>query len=164
MGTCPSGPTSIDLVEMLKTHRRAWDPEKYVAFQSALAVLRQGKLTQNERLGLDGSQLGDCDETDLVSNLEYVDMISNQISIAHDYSRQEIRIRTDGGRPLRPLYVVKQNKLQITEEHVKGLVPGKENSPSKITYVIFIQTNECKRVISAVFLSFSVGMILLRPE
>eukprot|EP01126_Amoeba_proteus_P061734 TRINITY_DN8316_c0_g2_i2.p1 TRINITY_DN8316_c0_g2~~TRINITY_DN8316_c0_g2_i2.p1 ORF type:complete len:843 (-),score=171.90 TRINITY_DN8316_c0_g2_i2:283-2460(-) len=47
--------------------------------------------------------------------------VFSETSIVHDISEQEIRIYTDAGRVSRPLYIVEDQKLKFTTEHVKKL-------------------------------------------
>ncbi|EDL43163.1 DNA-directed RNA polymerase II 135 kDa polypeptide, putative [Plasmodium vivax] len=52
--------------------------------------------------------------------------ISPEASIVRDVNSKEIKIFTDSGRAMRPLYVVKnvkgENKLKLTKEHVKNMM------------------------------------------
>ncbi|KAH0473671.1 MAG: uncharacterized protein KVP18_001686 [Porospora cf. gigantea A] len=53
--------------------------------------------------------------------------IPPETSIVLDVLNKEIKIFTDSGRAMRPLYVVKQNKLVITQQHVQRLTdPSQE--------------------------------------
>ncbi len=51
--------------------------------------------------------------------------LSEQINVAYHDDTNEVYINTDAGRVQRPLLVVENGKLRITEEHVKQLKDGK---------------------------------------
>ncbi|AFM99119.1 DNA-directed RNA polymerase subunit B [Encephalitozoon hellem ATCC 50504] len=50
--------------------------------------------------------------------------MDKEVSIVRDIREKEIRIQSDAGRPCRPLMVVKDNKLVITEEDIGRLRRG----------------------------------------
>lgn len=43
----------------------------------------------------------------------------SEISLVRDIENREIRVLTDEGRIMRPLFVVKDNSLQITKSHIQ---------------------------------------------
>jgi len=51
--------------------------------------------------------------------------IDNTISIRYNINAKEINIQTDNGRPYRPLFIVKDGKLNITQKNIIDLVAGK---------------------------------------
>lgn len=50
--------------------------------------------------------------------------LDNEISIIFKINDNEIRINTDSGRCIRPLYIVKNNKLLIKQKHIKLIKDG----------------------------------------
>ena len=50
-----------------------------------------------------------------------VSIINPEVSIVNDTLNNEIRIYSDGGRCIRPLYIVENNKLLITKSHIRKL-------------------------------------------
>ena len=48
-------------------------------------------------------------------------VIDKSVSILFDYDKKNIRIYFDGGRLIRPLLIVKDNKLNLTEEVIKDI-------------------------------------------
>ncbi|XP_021958303.2 DNA-directed RNA polymerase II subunit RPB2 [Folsomia candida] len=122
VNTCPPGAASDLLVEKLKALRRAWDPDRYQEYLSEFHRMRSERERENKKKGLERS-LGVAEvEKEVRKKLNFSSMMSNQISIVRDFSRREIRIRTDAGRLLRPLYVVKGNLLKL-HGHV-GILNG----------------------------------------
>lgn len=54
--------------------------------------------------------------------------IAPDVSVVNDISEQELRIYTDAGRVLRPLFVVERNgrRLMIKKKHIRKLAPLKD--------------------------------------
>ncbi|EPR80086.1 DNA-directed RNA polymerase II complex subunit Rpb2 [Spraguea lophii 42_110] len=83
------------------------------------------KISEFTKVFVNGSWVGVHSQPDVLikglkelrSGLE----IDKEISIVKDISEKEIRILTDGGRPCRPLFVVKNNKLLFQPSHAKKL-------------------------------------------
>ena len=50
-----------------------------------------------------------------------------QLSISYDVLNQEIHLLTEAGRCLRPLFIVENNKLLITEDDIKKVKKGETN-------------------------------------
>ena len=59
-------------------------------------------------------------------------IIEKTISICHDYFTKEIRINTDGGRFYRPLLVVNNNKLNLTNEIINSINTNNINTWNKL--------------------------------
>jgi DNA-directed RNA polymerase II subunit RPB2 len=51
--------------------------------------------------------------------------ISKEISIVNNFMNKEIRIYTDSGRSLRPLFVVESSRLKITKQNIRDLTDQK---------------------------------------
>ena len=51
--------------------------------------------------------------------------ISKEISIVNNFMNKEIRIYTDSGRSLRPLFVVEKSRLKITKQDIRDLTDQK---------------------------------------
>lgn len=47
--------------------------------------------------------------------------VYEEVSIVHDIAEREVRIYTDAGRILRPLYVVEDNEIKVQVPHLKRL-------------------------------------------
>ncbi|EZG56044.1 DNA-directed RNA polymerase beta subunit [Gregarina niphandrodes] len=60
--------------------------------------------------------------------------ISNEASIVFDAANREIRIFSDAGRSLRPLYLVKKNKLVIRKHHIQSI--AESQSPDDWSYLV----------------------------
>ena len=48
--------------------------------------------------------------------------LSNEVSIVRDIRDREIRVFSDAGRPLRPLFVVEKGRLKVRKGHMKALL------------------------------------------
>lgn len=48
----------------------------------------------------------------------------SEISLVRDIENKEIRVLTDEGRIMRPLYVVENNKLKVTKEQIELIRKG----------------------------------------
>eukprot|EP01128_Nolandella_sp_AFSM9_P009875 TRINITY_DN655_c0_g1_i1.p1 TRINITY_DN655_c0_g1~~TRINITY_DN655_c0_g1_i1.p1 ORF type:complete len:1271 (-),score=294.27 TRINITY_DN655_c0_g1_i1:113-3457(-) len=84
------------------------------------------QINESTKVILNGQWFGiNSDPTELVKHLRDMrrngsESIFSEVSIVHDISSREIRIYTDAGRCLRPLYIVDENnKLKITSQHVQ---------------------------------------------
>ena len=59
--------------------------------------------------------------TNFLKNRRHNNYINKHVSIILDIYKREIRIYSDGGRMIRPLLVVKDNKLNLTKEMIKDI-------------------------------------------
>lgn len=48
------------------------------------------------------------------------DKFSEEVSIVRDIVQNEIKIYTDSGRCMRPLFTVENNRLKLKPEHLEG--------------------------------------------
>jgi hypothetical protein len=133
VGTYPTGRPSNLLTKKLRALRSAWDEEEYTKFATELLNLRKIKAVENQKKGLEPNNREDLkEEQELMKKLKFKPMMSNQISIAHDYFRQEIRIATGAGRLLRPLYVVEKNVLKL-KKYIKYAQVQEEDSLGEVS-------------------------------
>ena len=86
------------------------------------------KVFEYTKLFVNGYWFGITDDsTNIYKKLIYykrVGHINIYTSIAFNYELNEICISTDAGRCCRPLYIVDDNKLRITNEHINKLKDG----------------------------------------
>jgi DNA-directed RNA polymerase II subunit RPB2 len=59
-----------------------------------------------------------------IKELRRKDDISPEVSVVRDIRERELRIYTDAGRVCRPLFIVHEQELLITKNHVKWLTEG----------------------------------------
>lgn len=87
--------------------------------ENFITINNYDDIDNNTKVFLNGSLIGmTLNKYDLISEIKYlreIDMISKEISIAYDDNDDEIKIFCDEGRLLRPVFVVKNNKLKIKE-------------------------------------------------
>ncbi len=57
---------------------------------------------------------------------ELTDVLQMQVGIVHDIRLQELRLYTDYGRCCRPLFVVENQELLITKQHIIRLIEGQQ--------------------------------------
>lgn len=101
------------------------------------------ELLNNTKLFLNGSFLGvSSDGYDIYIKLKQARMtfiIEKTISISYNFMRKEIYIYTDGGRFYRPLLVVENNKLNITNQMIEEM--DLSNLTSTTSFYNFILKN-----------------------
>ncbi len=70
--------------------------------------------------------------------------IPKEISIVRDIGKKEIKFFTDSGRVQRPLFIVKNNKLNIRKTHIQQLIREKMDFEDllKRGYVEFLDVEE----------------------
>jgi DNA-directed RNA polymerase beta subunit len=110
------------IVEKLKSVRRAWDEEKFKKFQDRKYEILKAKFKEEERQGLAPGSSQVFQEDELMDELEFDRMMNYQISITYDREHRELRIRTDAGRPLRPLFIVEKNHIKVEEDQILKLL------------------------------------------
>lgn len=75
----------------------------------------------SHRIFINGYLLGKTNESEWIVNklrkMKRNCSISPEIAIVLDEAKKEIRVHTDGGRCLRPVFVVKNNKLLYSQKH-----------------------------------------------
>ena len=85
---------------------------------------------------LNGNWLGFCEDSDKLVNFlkeqRNKNFINHHTSIVNDINTKEVRIYTDGGRMIRPLLKVTNNKLHVTKKMIddidlEGIEKGKIN-------------------------------------
>lgn len=124
---------SVGLVKNLSISSRVTigtdsGPVKKILKDNGLIPLKETKFKDmriETKIFVNGNWLGiHFDSINLVKKLRHykrVGKINPYVSIAFDYIMNEIKIYTDAGRCCRPLYIVDDNKLRITHNHVMGL-------------------------------------------
>ena len=82
-------------------------------------------LSEHTKIILNGDWLGvHCNPQQLVDTLKShrrSGEIDNEISISFFINHNEVRIYTDTGRCSRPLYIVENNKVLITQDDIQKL-------------------------------------------
>eukprot|EP01125_Pyxidicula_operculata_P003220 TRINITY_DN1367_c1_g2_i2.p1 TRINITY_DN1367_c1_g2~~TRINITY_DN1367_c1_g2_i2.p1 ORF type:complete len:1211 (-),score=312.38 TRINITY_DN1367_c1_g2_i2:298-3930(-) len=92
-----------------------------------LEEITPAQVPEATKIILNGSWVGiNSQPRQLVENLREMrrsdeESMLSEVSIIPDISEREIRIYTDSGRCCRPLYIVENNKLRITTEHINKL-------------------------------------------
>lgn len=66
------------------------------------------------------------------------DQLVKEYSIVRDITNNEIRIYTDHGRVLRPLFIVEGGHLKINSTHIKRMKLPKEN-PNRLTFDMLVK-------------------------
>jgi DNA-directed RNA polymerase II subunit RPB2 len=90
-------------------------------------------------------------------------LIDKYTSILFDFDKKDIRIYYDGGRLIRPLIVVNDNKINLNEEIVDFIHKEKDSSESNIAWIKLL--NKYKNVIEYEDIeSCNYLMIAERPE
>ena len=103
-------------------------PVKKILFNNDLIPLNEADFKDfktETKIFVNGNWLGIHKESiDLLKRLRHykrIGKINPFVSISFDYILNEIKIYTDSGRCCRPLYIVDNNKLRITHNHVDRL-------------------------------------------
>jgi len=95
----------------------------------SLEGIKPSDIFDSVKVFLNGDWYGQSfDPKKLVDNLKSLrrnGIINPFISIAWYINYNEIQIWTDGGRLCRPLYIVENNKLRITNEYVDNIIENK---------------------------------------
>lgn len=60
-----------------------------------------------------------------IRNLRRTNDIEDEVSLSRDIREKEVRIYTDAGRVLRPLFIVENHKLRLKRKHMRQLVHGR---------------------------------------
>eukprot|EP01054_Gregarina_sp_Poly1_P010120 Gregarina_sp_Poly_1__10119@NODE_68_length_16344_cov_127_756773_g58_i0_p1_GENE_NODE_68_length_16344_cov_127_756773_g58_i0NODE_68_length_16344_cov_127_756773_g58_i0_p1_ORF_typecomplete_len1269_score240_32RNA_pol_Rpb2_6/PF00562_28/2e129RNA_pol_Rpb2_1/PF04563_15/6e84RNA_pol_Rpb2_7/PF04560_20/1_4e36RNA_pol_Rpb2_2/PF04561_14/1_2e29RNA_pol_Rpb2_3/PF04565_16/1_7e28RNA_pol_Rpb2_4/PF04566_13/4_4e20RNA_pol_Rpb2_5/PF04567_17/5_1e18RNA_pol_Rpb2_5/PF04567_17/9_5e03DUF1922/PF09082_10/0_13SURF2/PF05477_11/14_NO len=115
---------------------------------------------QQVRVFVNGSWVG-CfpDTSDIVLLLKQMrreGRITSEASIVYDIVNREVRVFTDGGRSMRALYLVKNNKLVIKKHHIEAIVNSSSEqdweSLVKCGVVEFLDCEEEETAMIAMFL------------
>lgn len=70
---------------------------------------------------------------DTIKNLRRAGDISYEVSVVRDVRERELRIFTDAGRVCRPLFVVEDQRLKVTKDHITSLSINEEEG-NKMTW------------------------------
>ena len=54
--------------------------------------------------------------------------INTEVGVVHDMRLGELRLYTDYGRCCRPLFIVENQQLRITKQHIRKLIEGQQGS------------------------------------
>jgi len=125
--------------------------EKYIILKGDLDTIESWRLT---KIFVNGNPIGSTSEPNyIVSNLRSMRrklQIDIYTGIVWDFDNNEIKINTDGGRLIRPLYIVENNKLKITKEMLnklqdnKGITEWNWNDLIVNGIVEYIDISECE--------------------
>lgn len=87
-----------------------------------LGDIQPSKIRDYTKIFLNGDWLGVTDQMKAVykdlKNMKYNGSIDMMTSITYDDIMDELKIYCDGGRPFRPILRVKNNKIQLTKQHI----------------------------------------------
>uniref|UniRef100_A0A6C0EE33 DNA-directed RNA polymerase n=1 Tax=viral metagenome TaxID=1070528 RepID=A0A6C0EE33_9ZZZZ len=106
------------LINLLKENKHIKHPFDVDPLQMRLWV----------KIFANGNWIGICklqyanDIYSMLKKARYDNFIDKYTSILFDYSNNEIKIYFDGGRLIRPLLIVHNNKLNITEDVIKDII------------------------------------------
>eukprot|EP00831_Metopus_contortus_P015509 TRINITY_DN1643_c0_g1_i1.p1 TRINITY_DN1643_c0_g1~~TRINITY_DN1643_c0_g1_i1.p1 ORF type:complete len:632 (-),score=75.37 TRINITY_DN1643_c0_g1_i1:40-1935(-) len=93
-----------------------------------LLELNPTSIKNNAKVFVNGSWIGiHLSPEELVNNLKSMRRsgdIAGEVSIVRDIGNREIKVYTDSGRVMRPLFVVKDNHLAFKKEHLDNLKAG----------------------------------------
>ena len=94
-----------------------------------LSELSPESIRGKSKIFINGSWVGITNNPEVIMKLlvrqRREACISKEISIVNNFMNKEIRIYTDSGRSLRPLYVVESSRLKITKQNIRDLTDQK---------------------------------------
>ena len=94
-----------------------------------LSELSPESIRGKSKIFINGSWVGITNNPEVIMKLlvrqRREACISKEISIVNNFMNKEIRIYTDSGRSLRPLFVVESSRLKITKQNIRDLTDQK---------------------------------------
>ena len=94
-----------------------------------LSELSPESIRGKSKIFINGSWVGITNNPEVIMKLlvrqRREACISKEISIVNNFMNKEIRIYTDSGRSLRPLFVVESSRLKITKQDIRDLTDQK---------------------------------------
>ena len=94
-----------------------------------LSELSPESIRGKSKIFINGSWVGITNNPEVIMKLlvrqRREACISKEISIVNNFMNKEIRIYTDSGRSLRPLFVVEKSRLKITKQDIRDLTDQK---------------------------------------
>ena len=94
-----------------------------------LSELSPESIRGKSKIFINGSWVGITNNPEVIMKLlvrqRREACISKEISIVNNFMNKEIRIYTDSGRSLRPLFVVESSRLKITKQKIRDLTDQK---------------------------------------
>ena len=94
-----------------------------------LSELSPESIRGKSKIFINGSWVGITNNPEVIMKLLVLQRreacISKEISIVNNFMNKEIRIYTDSGRSLRPLFVVEKSRLKITKQDIRDLTDQK---------------------------------------
>jgi len=112
------------------------DPEPILACLEEFGILSlqnisPSMIAHSVKIYVNGDWIGQTDQpkeiVDKLKKMRRTGIINIYTSIAWNYELDEIRIRTDGGRLCRPLYIVRNNELMLNQKIVDEITQNKKS-------------------------------------
>nr|XP_027202847.1 DNA-directed RNA polymerase II subunit 2-like [Dermatophagoides pteronyssinus] len=124
-----------------------------------IETLTNGEIQSSTRIFVNGNWVGCFPQgkviCELITQLRKDGVLDHQISVFHNYQRNEIYICCDGGRPIRPLFTVKNNELVLKKSDLQIVKQSKNswNYLLKKGVVEFLDCDEEENSLIAMFMS-----------
>jgi len=109
-------------------------------------------LYNKSKVFINGSLIGCVNDgykiKEKLRDARFKSLIDKKVSICYNFKLNELRLYTDGGRYYRPLFVVENNKLLLTDEIMDDIIKNKIDTFNKILLkypkiIEFIDIEEC---------------------
>ena len=103
-----------------------------------LSEVHPSNIKNKTKIFVNGSWVGITDVANKVMNSLITKrrkgVISKEVSIINDYVNKEIKICTDSGRTMRPLFIIENNKLKITKNDIKKMHLLDKNKKNNLNF------------------------------